>query len=79
MNKNAFCEVKQNGQWMPMPVPEAISLEERGRCPERHGRVRLHRKGDASPAHFEHYPKFTGCSCCYRFDGKARRNPDALR
>jgi uncharacterized protein with PIN domain len=81
MNNNSTCEVKQNGRWVPMSVTKARALGERARCisGKCHGRVRLHRKGGASPAHYEHFPKFTGCPKCYRFDGKERQNPNAIK
>jgi hypothetical protein len=66
----------------PMPVTEAIALQERGRRISRkcHGRIRLHRKGGrTSPAHYEHLPKFAGCPHCYRYDGNERQNPNALK
>jgi hypothetical protein len=81
MNKNATCEVKQNGRWVPMSVTEAKALGERARCifPKYHGRVRLHKKGGTTPAHYEHFPNFAGCPRCYRYDGDERQNPDALK
>jgi hypothetical protein len=82
MNSNSTCQVKQNGRWIRMSVTEARALGERARCSylKCHGRVRLHRKGGRkSPAHYEHFPKFAGCPRCYRFDGKIRQNPNALK
>jgi len=82
LNPNAVCEVKQNGKWVRMSVTEAKALGERARYPQNncHGRVRLHPyAGRKHPAHYEHFPKFTSCRNCYRFDGRIRKNPDALK
>jgi hypothetical protein len=56
MNRNAQCEIKENGRWQLVAVNEALELDaaELKRCPTCHGRVRLHPKGGVTPAHFEH-------------------------
>lgn len=71
MNKNAVCEVKEKGRWTRVRVVDALGLDrrERKRCPMCHGRVRLHKRGGITPAHFEHMAKWEGCPLCHRFDG----------
>jgi uncharacterized protein with PIN domain len=75
MNRNGKCEVKQGGRWRLMNVREALKLdrEEAKRCPTCYGHVRLHRRGGATPAHFEHRTKNVGCPQCYRYDGRGIR------
>ena len=71
MNRNADCEIKQNGKWQRVSVDDALELgtPEPKRCPTCHGRVRLHHKGGVTPAHFEHSEKHVGCPQCHRYDG----------
>jgi uncharacterized protein with PIN domain len=81
MNKNSKCEIKVGGRWKLVAVSEALELDaaELKRCPTCYGRVRLHKKGGTSPAHFEHREKNEGCRQCYRYDGgKDRLHPHRL-
>jgi hypothetical protein len=81
MNRNAKCEIKENGGWQLVAVNEALELDaaQLKRCPTCHGRVRLHPKGGGTPAHFEHREKHEGCPQCHRYDGgKVRLHPHRL-
>jgi hypothetical protein len=86
MNRNATCEIEhvRDGKqyWERISVEEALGFDrsEKKRCPECHGRVRLHRTGNvkSSPAHFEHLKRHGGCSHSMEYDGVSRPHPDAL-
>jgi hypothetical protein len=51
------------------------------RCPECHGRMRVHKEGTTGQgAHFEHQQSHVGCSFSAKWDGKSRsRHPLAIR
>jgi len=67
--------------WQRMPIFEALRLQdEKFRCPECLGQVRLHRASEEkqTPNRSEHFRKNEGCSLGDHFDGVKRQHPKPL-
>ena len=67
--------------WQRLPVIEALRLQEdKFRCPECLGQVRLHRASveKEMAEHGEHFRKNEGCTLGDHFDGKKRLHPKPL-
>jgi hypothetical protein len=66
--------------WGTISVVDALVDRERVfLCSECDARVRPHSKSEKQEAHFEHLREFEGCSLSAAWDGRKRRNPQALR
>ena len=67
--------------WQRMPIVEALRLQdEKFRCPECLGQVRLYRASEekGTPNRSEHFRKNEGCSLGDHFDGVKRLHPKPL-
>jgi hypothetical protein len=74
-------EIEKESEWRRMPIQTAVVMRpERARCPTCWGPVRAHKEGIGGKprAHFEHRRAHRGCKWNRKFDGTARRHPDAL-
>jgi hypothetical protein len=73
------CEIKLNGDWQAVGITAALD-KYRGelmRCPECHGRVRVHKAGTTGQrAHFEHRTAHNGCSRSRTFSGHRAFHPE---
>ncbi|TDU00784.1 hypothetical protein DFO45_0288 [Azorhizobium sp. AG788] len=78
------CEIRSlDGGWEAVGVEEALGLPSSllKRCPECHGRVRVHRASvNGMRAHFEHMEAHRGCSLSrgVPFSGVSSPHPVAL-
>jgi hypothetical protein len=76
------CEIKVEGQWQRIEIAAALAMDAGAlmRCPECHGRVRVHKAGTTGQrAHFEHYTAHGGCSKSRTFSGHRSDHSDALQ
>jgi len=67
--------------WQLMPIESALRLQdEKFRCPECLGQVRLHRASTEKElaAHGEHFSKNPGCSLGDHFNGEKSPHPKPL-
>jgi uncharacterized protein with PIN domain len=67
--------------WHLMPIKEALRLQdEKFRCPECMGQVKLHRASEEKRTidHGEHCSKNTGCSLGDHFSGEKKQHPKPL-
>ena len=63
--------------WQAIALEQALRLDKGclTRCPECHGRVRVHSAGrEGMSPHFEHRENNPGCTLGYNFDGTRRRH-----
>ena len=82
MDLEIACEVYANKQWQGIDLALALKMPKTRikRCPECHGRVRVHSAGsNGMRAHMEHFTRHAGCYRGDCFDGHSRQHPDALR